>query len=160
VLHDTSEFSYNRGKTSNLGFISKLPNGRPRSHPDPHQRMKGILLHSSLVITTCDLPLGIAAVKLWTRKEFKGWNALKRKVNPTIIPIEEKESFRWLENTRQSTRLLAWSERCVHIGDRESDIFELFSVAKDLGTKLIVRTFAKRMTKDRGTSVTEVMVQA
>ena len=92
VLHDTSEFSYNRGKTSNLGFISKLPNGKPRSDPDPHRRLRGILLHSSLVITTCGLPLGIAAVKLWTRKEFKGCNALKRKVNPTRIPIEEKEA--------------------------------------------------------------------
>jgi hypothetical protein len=160
VLHDTSEFSYNRGKTSNLGFISKLPNGKPRSHPDPHRRLRGILLHSSLVITTCGLPLGIAAVKLWTRKEFKGCNALKRKVNPTRIPIEEKESFRWLENIRQSTRLLARPEQCVHIGDRESDIFELFSVAKDLGTKFIVRTCAKRMTKDGGTSVAEVMTES
>jgi hypothetical protein len=138
VLHDTSEFSYNRGKTSNLGFISKLPHGKPRSHPDPHRRLRAILLHSSLLITTCGLPLGIAAVKLWTRKEFKGCNALKRKINPTKIPIEEKESFRWLENIRQSTPLLARPEQCVHIGDRESDIFELFSVAKYLGTKFIV----------------------
>jgi hypothetical protein len=103
-----------------LGFISKLPNGKPRSHPDPHRRLRGILLHSSLVITTCGLPLGIAAVKLWTRKEFKGCNALKRDVNPTRIPIEAKESFRCLENIRQSTRLLARPEQCVHIGDRES----------------------------------------
>ncbi len=141
-------------------MISKLPNGKPRSHSDPHRRLRGILLHSSLVITTCGLPLGIAAVKLWTRKEFKGCNALKRKVNPTRIPIEEKGCFRWLENIRQSTRLLARPEQCVHIGDRESDIFELFSVAKDLGTKFIVRTCAKRMTKDGGTSVAEVMTES
>ena len=64
VKHDTSEFSYNRGKTSKWGFVSKLPNGKPRSHPDPHRQLRGILLHSSLVITTCGLPLGIAAVKL------------------------------------------------------------------------------------------------
>ena len=87
VLHNTSEFSYNRGKTSKLGFISKFPNGKPRSHPNPHRRLKGILLHSSLVITTCGLPLGTAAVKLWTRNDFKRCNALKRKVNPTRIPI-------------------------------------------------------------------------
>jgi hypothetical protein len=86
VLHDTSEFSYNRGKTSKLGFVFKLPNGNPRSHPDPQRRLRGILLHSILDVTTCGLPLRIAAVKLWTRKEFKGCNALKRKVNPTRIP--------------------------------------------------------------------------
>jgi hypothetical protein len=94
VLHDTSKFSYNPGKTSNLGFISKLPNSKSRSHLDPHRRLRGILLHSSLVITTCGLPPGIAAVNLWTRKEFKGYNALKRKVNPTRIPIDEKDSFK------------------------------------------------------------------
>jgi hypothetical protein len=50
VLHDISDFSYNRGKTINLVFISKLPNGRPRSDPDAHRRLRGILLHSSLVL--------------------------------------------------------------------------------------------------------------
>ena len=71
--------------------------------------------------------LGLAAVKFWSRKEFKGCNTLKRSINPTRVPIEQKESFRWLENLRQSTALFAEPQRCVHIGDRESDIYELFS---------------------------------
>lgn len=77
-------------------------------------------MHSSLAVTTSGLPLGLAAVKFWTRKKFKGTNALKRKINPTRVPIEEKESYRWLENLRQSTELMQCPERCVHIGDRES----------------------------------------
>jgi hypothetical protein len=36
-------------------------------------------LHSSLAVTTDSLPLGLAAIKLWTRKKFKGTNALKGK---------------------------------------------------------------------------------
>jgi hypothetical protein len=75
-----------------------------------------------LAVTTEGLPLGLAAVKFWTRKAFKGTNALKRKINPTRVPIEQKESVRWLENLRQSTALFAQPQRCVHIGDRESDI--------------------------------------
>jgi len=39
----------------------------------------GILMHSSLAVTTDGLPLGLAAIKLWTRKKFKGTNALKGK---------------------------------------------------------------------------------
>ena len=66
-------------------------------------------MHSSLAVTTSGLPLGLTAVKFWTRKKFKGTNALKRKINPTRVPIEEKESYRWLENLRQSTALLYWS---------------------------------------------------
>ena len=117
-------------------------------------------MHSSLVMTKCGLLLGIAAVRLWTGKEFKGANALKQKVNPTKVPIEEEESFRWLENLRRSTCLLARPEQCFLIGKPESDIFELFSVAKDLGTKFIDRTCAKRMTKDRGGAITKVMVES
>ena len=42
------------------------------------------------------------------------------------MPIEAKESVRWLENLEQSTSLLEEPSRCIHIGDRESDIYELF----------------------------------
>jgi hypothetical protein len=31
---------------------------------------------------------------------------MKKSINPTRIPIEQKESYRWLENVRQSTTLL------------------------------------------------------
>jgi len=39
-------------------------------------------------------PLGLAAVKFWTREKFKGTVALKKKINPTRVPIEGKESTR------------------------------------------------------------------
>jgi hypothetical protein len=82
----------------------------------------GILMHSSLTVTAEGLPLGLAAIKFWTRSKFKGTNALKREVNPTRVPIEAKESVRWLENLKQSTSLLDEPSRCIHIGDREGDI--------------------------------------
>ena len=44
------------------------------------------------------------------------------------LMIEEKESIRWLQNLNESTALLGAPERCIHIGDRESDIFELFGL--------------------------------
>ena len=47
---------------------------------------------------------GLAAVKFWSRKKFKGTAALKKKINPTPVPIEKKESIRWLENLRAVDR--------------------------------------------------------
>ena len=44
----------------------------------------------------------LAAVKFWIRKKFKGTATLKKKINPTRVPIEKKESVRWLENLKQS----------------------------------------------------------
>ncbi|WP_353042562.1 hypothetical protein [Mesorhizobium sp. M1217] len=54
--------------------------------------------------------------------KFKGTLALKGHINPTRVPIETKESYRWLENLRQSIALVGAPERCVHVGDRERDI--------------------------------------
>ena len=60
--------------------------------------MCGISMHSSLAVTLEGVPLGLAAIKFWTRDKFHGANALRRKINPTRVPIEKKESIRWLEN--------------------------------------------------------------
>jgi hypothetical protein len=87
----------------------------------------------------------LTAVKFWTRKKFKGTAALKGKVNPTRVPIEKKESVRWLDNVRQSTELLGDPGRCVHIGDRESDIYELFCAAREAGTHFVIRTCVDRL---------------
>jgi hypothetical protein len=129
VLHDTTEFTFQREKPQSIGFTHTTSIGRTRQKDS--ERLKtphtvcGILMHSSLAITTDGLPLGLAAAKFWTRKKFKGTKALKRHTNPTRVPIEKKESVRWLENLKHSTELIGDPERCIHIGDRESDIYEL-----------------------------------
>jgi hypothetical protein len=114
-------------------------------------------MHSSLVVTPQGLPLGLAAIKFWTRKQFKGTNALKRKINPTRVPIEEKESYRWLENVRQATELLRRPEDCVHVGDRESDIYELFHTAGEIGTRFLVRTCVDRLAREGGCTIGSIM---
>jgi hypothetical protein len=101
-----------------------------------------------MAVTTEGLPLGLSAVKFWTRSKLKGTNALKKKVNPTRVPIEKKESVRWLESLRQSTALIAEPKRCVHIGDRESDIYELFCAAQDAETHFLLRTCVDRLAGD------------
>ena len=84
---------------------------------------------------------------------------LKRKVNPTRVPIEEKESFRWLENVRQSTALFGEPQRCVHIGDRESDIYGLFCTAQQAGTHFLLRTCVDRLAQEGRCTVSAVMKQ-
>jgi hypothetical protein len=114
-------------------------------------------MHSSLVVTPDGLPLGLAAVKFWTRKKFKGTNALKKRINPTRVPIEEKESVRWIENLKQATTLLNEPQRCVHIGDREGDIYELFCAAQESKTHFLVRTCVDRLAGDGCHTVSDEM---
>ena len=64
------------------------------------------------------------------------------------MPIEDKESLRWLETMRQSSALVADPAGCIHIGDRESDIYELFVTAHELGTHFLVRSCVDRRADD------------
>lgn len=157
LLQDTTEFSYERARPELVGMTKSVntgkdQKGRPRSHT-----LCGILMHSILAVTTDGLPLGLAAVKFWTRKKFKGTAALKKKINPTRVPIEQKESVRWLDNLRQSIDLLGDPSRCIHVGDRESDIFELYCLTQELGTHFIVRMQTDRLAGDGAHTISSEM---
>jgi len=155
VLHDTTEFIYRREKHGAIGIVHKQQtryDSRPRYHTTC-----GVLMHSSLVVTKEGLPLGLAAIKFWTRDKFHGANALKRRINPTRVSIERKESYRWLENLKQSTALLGQPQRMVHIGDRESDIYELFCIAQDAGTNFLLRTCVDRLAGEGDHTIADEM---
>ncbi len=130
VLQDTTEFSYQRDQPESIGAIVKMPYRKQVSGNPPVRTVCGILMHSSLAITPEALPLGLAATTFWTREKFKGCNAPKKAINPTRVPIEEKESFRWPRNLQQSTVRFSVPDHCIHVGDRESDIYELFRMAR------------------------------
>lgn len=159
ILHDTTEFSFKRAAPEKIGFtkIATGPKGKDRRHQK--YRVCGLLMHTSLAITPDGLPLGLTAAKFWSRAQFKGCDALKRKINPTRVPIEQKESMRWLDNLRLSTELAGVPERCVHVGDRESDIYELYCLAEELGTNFLVRSCVDRLAEDGGTTISRVMAQ-
>jgi hypothetical protein len=159
ILHDTTEFSFKREDIGPIGMLNKGVAGQDNQGRLRHYTSCGLLMHASLAVTSEGLPLGLAALKFWTRKKFKGTNALKRKVNPTRVPIEQKESVRWLENLRQSTALFNKPQQCVHIGDRESDIYEFFSTAHQAGTHFLVRTWVDRLAGEGEHTVAEEMKQ-
>jgi hypothetical protein len=157
ILHDTTEFNYHREDIQSVGIVKRTPLRNRFDQSPQHYVVCGILMHSSLAVTMEGLPLGLAAMKFWTRKKFKGCNALKKKINPTRVPIEKKESIRWLENLKQSTALFQDSQRCVHIGDRESDIYELFCTAQAAETHFLVRTCVDRLAGDGKHTIADEM---
>ena len=157
MLHDTTEFVYKRESSDAIGITKSVNSGRNKAGRLRSHTVCGILMHLSLAITSEGLPLGLAAAKFWTRKKFKGLAALKKKINQTRVPIEEKESIRWLENLKQSTALFDDPARCVHIGDRESDIYELFCTAHGLGTHFLIRTCVDRLAGDGDHTIADEM---
>ncbi len=149
VVQDTTELVYKWAKPGGqVGLLKRAPIWRRGPEGGGKARpltQCGLLMHSSLVVTPEGLPLGLAAAKFWTRSRFKGTNALKRHVNPTRVPIEQKESMRWLSGLRAATALIGSPDRLVHIGDRENDIYEFFCAAAELGTHFLVRTCVDRL---------------
>jgi hypothetical protein len=157
VLQDTTEFTFQRDHSAAVGITYSVNSGKDKAGRYRMHTVCGLLMHSSLAVTTDGLPLGLAAIKFWNRQKFKGTAALKRKINPTRVPIEQKESFRWLENMRQSIALFGAPERCIHVGDRESDIYELFCLAEELGTHFLVRTCVDRLAGDGNHTIADEM---
>jgi hypothetical protein len=157
VLQDTTEFTYRRERAEQIGVTNRVNSGKDKAGRFRMHTVCGLLMHSSLAVTTDGLPLGLSAIKFWSRKKFRGTAALKKKINPTRVPIEHKESIRWLENMEQSTALFGAPDRCVHIGDRESDIYELFCKARDLGTHFLVRTCTNRLAEEGNSKVADEM---
>ena len=159
VVQDTTEFSYRWARPETIGAIGRASTGRDRNGNLRPYTQCGLLMHASLVVTTEGLPLGLAAAQFWTRKRFKGTNALKRHVNPTRVPIEEKESIRWLSSLGRSVALLGDPGRCVYVGDRENDIYEFFCAAREAGTHFLVRTCVDRLAGDGRRTVSAVMAR-
>src|SRR5204862_694324 len=72
-------------------------------------------------------PLGLLDVQCWARDAVAFGQKHERKQRP----IEEKESSKWLKSFRRVAEVQRCSPatRLVSVGDRESDLYELFQEA-------------------------------
>jgi len=102
-------------------------------------------MHTAFAMTADGLPLGLLYQKIFTRDDSveTAYNSQSSGHN-SQIPIEEKESFKWLEALEESHKHCAESTRMVSICDREADIYDLFYRADQLGASLLVRAKADR----------------
>ncbi|MBW1894051.1 MAG: transposase [Deltaproteobacteria bacterium] len=88
-VQDTTELDYTPKKsmegTGPLSFLNR----------------QGFLAHNQLVITPERLPLGLWGTQIYARDEAEHGKSEKRKQKP----IEEKESFRWLQGYQDACEL-------------------------------------------------------
>jgi hypothetical protein len=105
----------------------------------------GLHLHSTLVVTTDGIPLGILGVQC-TAPIPRDPNDLRA---ASAIPIQEKKTFAWIEGLRQCNDLAASlpDTRQICVMDREADFFELFDEQRQSGrVDLLVRAKHDRTT--------------
>jgi hypothetical protein len=65
------------------------------------------------------------------------------------MPIEEKESFRWLQGADQAASVCQAARRITVVSDREGDIYEAFALRPE-GVDLLVRSAQDRSLGDGG----------
>ena len=64
------------------------------------------------------------------------------------LPIEEKESYRWLQALAQTCKLAPAGVQVVTVCDREADIYDLFALAQEQQASLLVRAADNRRLQD------------
>ena len=136
ALQDTTFFNYtHHPQTEGLGEIG-----------NKKQQQRGFGLHSTLVVTPTGLPLGTLTQQFFTRPIGEPAHTpaeLQR------LPIEEKESYKWLEAFEQTLALTPAGVEVVTVCDREADIYEMFVLADKKKAGLVIRASADRVLAEK-----------
>jgi len=111
---------------------------------------RGLFQHVQLAVTPDRLCLGVVGVESFDRAA----ESLGRAEERRTLPIEQKESFRWLKGYRLACELAAAcpDTQVVSIADREADIYDIFVEARQqpgVKAEYIIRAQEDRSTLER-----------
>jgi hypothetical protein len=103
----------------------------------------GLYLHTLVAVDADDdAILGLVDAQFLSRSE--GQKAKRR-----VLPIEQKESYRWLQGADSARKICAQARQITVVADRESDIFEAFA-RRPAEVDLLVRAAQDRSLEDGG----------
>jgi hypothetical protein len=132
AVQDTTEFNLSHlPATEGLGYAS-----------GNYSNLRGFMMHSLLGVTPDGLPLGVLGMKTWVPPAEEFGKKHQRKTRP----VREKESAKWLEGIEHLAALKARcaQTRLVGVGDRESDLYELFATERPDGVDWLIRASVNR----------------
>ncbi len=135
AVQDTTYLNYTRHpKTKGLGPIGT-----------EEQNLSGLVMHPTLVLTPTGLPLGVLTQEIWARPEDAPKLSKTEKKN---LPIEEKESYKWIKGLEKTVALTPKGVKVVSVCDRGADVFEFFVRADELETGTLIRATQNRALVD------------
>lgn len=135
--------------TSEIDFTAKQAMvGRERL---TNKHKKGLWLHATIAVTPDRLTLGIIDANFWNRDPEKADDSRANLTARDKAPIEEKESYRWLQSYREACEIAraAPNTRIINITDREGDIIEIFEEAQEQAKQALYANFIIRSQYDR-----------
>jgi hypothetical protein len=138
VLNDTTEINLqrHRGRIESGTGIGLVGNNTDI----------GFFAHLGLVVDIeAYQAIGYSSINLWSRdidketKEIRGYKKL---------PVEEKESYKWIKCCDDSAKIIQDAASVTVVGDRESDLYELFTDAQKQNTHVLARNRIDRKTSE------------
>lgn len=117
----------------------------------------GFLVHTCLAVSPEGVPLGLLGQKLWVRPEPDGRAKRNQRKH---LPVEEKESGRWLAMLETSTKGFPPTTRVLTVADREADIIDFFLAAIRLQQDVLVRAAWNRRLNDQEAYLWDAVEQA
>lgn len=128
MIQDTSDFNFthHRSKTWEKGFGQNCS----------QNYVRGLKVHSSLMVSTQGVPLGISDLQIWTREPTKKNKKDEKKIKKSI---GQKESKRWLRGLVDAELAVSDSTKVVMITDREGDIYEMLAMPRNSNSHLLIR---------------------
>lgn len=93
----------------------------------------GLYHHAQLAVTPDKLPLGVLATENFDRAAESLGQADQR----ATLPIEDKESFRWLKGYRVACEVATRcpGTRIVSVADREADLYDIYVEAQEAAAR-------------------------
>lgn len=132
VAQDTTEISFGGRQSRGLGPAGQRNGGRAAP---------GFFVHAAVAVDAAEeAVLGIVHAEIWTRDAAP----LVARRDRTLA---EKESQRWLTAAQTAGDRLRDASECIIVGDRESDIYALFS-RRPARVHLLVRAAQNRALED------------
>lgn len=138
LASDTSEIDY----TSKKSMTNKERLSNKKS---------GLWLHATTAITPERLTLGIINANFWSREPEKAEDSPEYRTGRDKTPIEEKESYRWVQSYLTSCEIARQvpNTQIINITDREGDIVELYEIAMEQKKQGPTADFIIRSNYDR-----------
>lgn len=104
---------------------------------------RGLHLHTTLAVRSDGLPIGLLHQQYWSRPPEK------RRNDHQALPIEQKESCKWLDGVTGADEALAHlpaeeRPRLLHLMDREGDIHDVLEFLADSRDGGIIRCSSNR----------------
>jgi hypothetical protein len=130
-IQDTTEINYesHNGRAHGLGTVG---NGKDI----------GFFMHPLIALdANKGAVIGVAEIEFWNRTK-------KADEHYEKLPIEEKESYRWITTATRAREVLSEAACVTFIGDRESDIYEYLDRIPNQDTHLIARVCRDRIIKN------------